>query len=64
MLAAVTPTVSGLLAPLFGRLADRVGPKMMLIRSLAAFTVIKRRWPLLLLRTAVALCLGGTLTLA
>lgn len=40
LLAAVTPTVSGLLAPLFGRLADRFGRKMMLIRSLAAFTVI------------------------
>jgi MFS family permease len=40
LLAAVTPTVSRLLAPLFGRLADRFGRKMMLIRSLAGFTVI------------------------
>ena len=40
LLAAVTPTVSGLLAPVFGRLADRFGRKMMLIRSLAGFTVI------------------------
>jgi DHA1 family multidrug resistance protein-like MFS transporter len=40
LLAAVTPAVSGLLSPLFGRLADRFGRKMMLIRSLAAFTVI------------------------
>jgi DHA1 family multidrug resistance protein-like MFS transporter len=40
LLAAVTPTVSGLLSPLFGRLADRFGRKMMLIRSLAGFTVI------------------------
>jgi MFS transporter, DHA1 family, multidrug resistance protein len=40
VLAAVTPTVSGFLAPLFGRLADRFGRKMMLIRSLAGFTVI------------------------
>ena len=40
VLAAVTPAVSGLLAPLFGRLADRFGRKMMLIRSLAGFTVI------------------------
>jgi DHA1 family multidrug resistance protein-like MFS transporter len=40
LLAAVTPTVSGLLSPLFGRLADRFGRKMMLIRSLAAFTII------------------------
>ena len=40
LLAAVTPTVSGLLSPVFGRLADRYGRKMMLIRSLAGFTVI------------------------
>src|ERR671936_2671621 len=40
LLAAVTPAISGLLAPVFGRLADRFGRKMMLIRSLAAFTVI------------------------
>jgi len=40
LLAAVTPTVSGLLSPLFGHLADRFGRKMMLIRSLAGFTVI------------------------
>ncbi len=39
-LSAVTPAVSGLLSPLFGRLADRFGRKMMLIRSLAGFTVI------------------------
>lgn len=40
VLAAVTPAVSGLLAPLFGRLADRFGRKMMLIRSLVGFVVI------------------------
>src|SRR5437763_281144 len=40
LLAAVTPTVSGLLSPVFGRLADRFGRKIMLIRSLAGFTVI------------------------
>src|SRR2546423_2062111 len=40
VLAAVTPAVSGLLAPLFGRLADRYGRKLMLIRSLVGFTVI------------------------
>src|ERR1051325_3113248 len=40
LLAAVTPTVSGLLSPVFGRLADRFGRKMMLIRSLARFTVL------------------------
>src|SRR5215468_8583251 len=40
LLAAVTPAISGVLAPLFGRLADRFGRKAMLIRSLVAFTVI------------------------
>lgn len=40
LLAAVTPAVSGILGPLFGRLADRFGRKMMLIRSLAGFVVI------------------------
>lgn len=40
LLSAVTPAVSGLLSPVFGRLADRFGRKMMLIRSLAGFTVI------------------------
>src|SRR5262250_1969515 len=40
LLSAVTPAISGLLAPLFGRLADRFGRKMMLIRSLVGFTVI------------------------
>jgi len=40
LLSAVTPAVSGLLAPLFGRLADRFGGKLMLIRSLAGFVVI------------------------
>jgi MFS transporter, DHA1 family, multidrug resistance protein len=40
LLSAVTPAVSGFLSPLFGRLADRFGRKMMLIRSLAGFVVI------------------------
>ena len=39
-LAAITPIMSGVLSPVFGRLADRFGRKMMLIRSLAGFTVI------------------------
>ncbi len=38
--AAVTPAVSGLLGPWFGRLADRFGRKLMLIRSLGGFVVI------------------------
>ena len=40
LLAAVTPGVSGILSPLFGRMADRYGRKMMLIRSLSGFVVI------------------------
>jgi MFS family permease len=36
----VTPGVSGLLSPVFGRLADRFGRKMMLIRSLIGFVII------------------------
>ena len=40
LLAAVTPAISGLLGPIFGRLADRFGRKLMLIRSLAGFVVI------------------------
>lgn len=40
VLTAVTPGVAGLLGPLWGRLADRVGRKMMMIRSLAGFVII------------------------
>jgi MFS transporter, DHA1 family, multidrug resistance protein len=40
LIAAATPAVSGALGPLFGRLADRFGRKLMLIRSLAGFVVI------------------------
>lgn len=39
-LTAVTPAVSGLLAPLWGRVADRVGRKMMMVRSLVGFVII------------------------
>ena len=38
--AAVTPAMSGVLSPVFGRLADRFGRKVMLIRSLVGFVVI------------------------
>src|SRR5215510_6254716 len=40
LLAAVTPAISGVLGPLVGRIADRFGRKVMLIRSLAGFIVI------------------------
>jgi DHA1 family multidrug resistance protein-like MFS transporter len=39
-LTAVTPAVSGLLGPLWGRVADRVGRKVMMIRSLVGFVII------------------------
>ena len=40
MLTAVTPAVSGLLGPLWGSFADRVGRKMMMVRSLVGFVII------------------------
>src|SRR5947208_14917089 len=40
LIAAVPPARSGLLSRLVGRLADRFGRKMMLIRSLIGFVVI------------------------
>jgi DHA1 family multidrug resistance protein-like MFS transporter len=40
VLSAVTPAISGVLSPVFGRLADRFGRKMMLVRSLVGFIVI------------------------
>lgn len=40
VLTAVTPAVSGLLGPLWGRFADRVGRKMMMVRSLVGFVII------------------------
>jgi MFS transporter, DHA1 family, multidrug resistance protein len=40
LIAAATPAVSGVLGPFFGRLADRFGRKLMLIRSLAGFVVL------------------------
>ena len=36
----VTPAVTALMAPLWGRLADRVGRKIMIERSLASFIVV------------------------
>jgi DHA1 family multidrug resistance protein-like MFS transporter len=39
-LTAVTPAVSGLLGPLWGSFADRVGRKMMMVRSLVGFVII------------------------
>jgi len=39
VLMAVTPGLAGILGPLWGRLADRVGRKLMMVRSLAGFIV-------------------------
>ena len=40
VLLAVTPSVAAVLAPVWGILADRVGRKLMMIRSLVGFAVI------------------------
>jgi DHA1 family multidrug resistance protein-like MFS transporter len=40
LLAAITPATSGLMSPVVGRLADRFGRKMMLVRSLVGFSLI------------------------
>ena len=67
LIAAVTPAISGLLSPLFGRLADRFGRKMMLIRSLIGFVVIVALmglvtsvWQLFLTRVLLGLFAGFT----
>ena len=39
-LTAVTPAVSGVLGPLWGSFADRLGRKMMMVRSLVGFVII------------------------
>ena len=36
----VTPAVTALMAPFWGRLADRVGRKIMIERSLASFVIV------------------------
>ena len=67
LIAASTPAISGVLGPLFGRLADRFGRKLMLIRSLAGFVVImgimgmvKTVEQLLLARVVMGLFAGFT----
>ena len=67
LLAAVTPAMSGFLSPVFGRLADRFGRKIMLIRSLIGFVVIVALmgivtsvWQLLLARVVMGLFAGFT----
>jgi MFS family permease len=67
----VTPAVTALLSPLWGRLADRFGRKIMLQRSLISFTVfmaatayVSRPWHVFALRTFQGLFAGyGALSL-
>jgi MFS transporter, DHA1 family, multidrug resistance protein len=68
----VTPAVTALLAPAWGRLGDRFGRKMMIERSLVSFVIIMaamayvtRAWHVLALRVVQGLFAGyGSLSLA
>jgi MFS transporter, DHA1 family, multidrug resistance protein len=68
----VTPAMTALLAPAWGRLADRYGRKFMVLRSLAAFVVLMAAmgfatapWHLLALRVVQGVFAGyGALSLA
>jgi DHA1 family multidrug resistance protein-like MFS transporter len=67
----VTPAVTALMAPLWGRLADRVGRKIMVERSLVSFVVVMaamgfvtKAWHVFALRAVQGLFAGyGALTL-
>src|SRR4029078_5419232 len=67
----VTPALTALLSPLWGRLADRFGRKIMVERSLGSFVVIMaanalvtRRWHVFALRVVQGLFAGyGALSL-
>jgi MFS family permease len=68
----ITPAITALLAPAWGRLADRFGRKLMVARSLTSFIVlmaamawVTRPWHLLALRAVQGLFAGyGALCLA
>ena len=68
----VTPAITAILSPFWGRLADRYGRKIMVERSLASFVVIMalmayvtRAWHVLALRVLQGLFAGyGSLSLA
>ncbi len=72
VLIAVAPLLAGLLAPVWGRLADRHGQKVMAVRALVAYVVLlvlsalaQDVWQLFALRTGVGLFGGiGPLGLA
>ena len=67
----VTPALTALLAPIWGRLADRFGRKIMVERSLASFVIVmsamafvSRPWHVFALRAVQGLFAGyGALTL-
>ncbi len=67
----VTPALTAMLAPLWGRLADRYGRKIMVVRSLASFVVVmgamslvSQAWHVFALRAVQGLFAGyGALTL-
>src|SRR2546426_4274608 len=68
----VTPALTALCAPFWGRVADRVGNKVMVARALLAFVVVMtalayvtRVWQLFALRAALGFFAGyGALTLS
>ena len=68
----VTPAVTAIMAPLWGRLADRIGRKIMIERSLLSFVLVMaamafvtRPWHVFALRSVQGLFAGyGALTLA
>jgi MFS family permease len=68
----VTPALTALCSPFWGRVADRFGHKLMVERALVAFVVVMaamafatRAWHLLALRAALGLFAGyGALTLS
>jgi len=72
LLLGITPLLAGLMAPVWGRLADRYGQKPMAVRALVAYVVallltaaVRDVWQLLALRVAIGLFGGiGPLGLA
>lgn len=68
----ITPGMTALLAPLWGRLADRYGNKLLVVRSLVAFVVtmiamgmVTRPWHVVVLRVVQGLFAGyGALAVA
>jgi DHA1 family multidrug resistance protein-like MFS transporter len=72
MTLAVTPALTALCAPFWGRVADRVGNKLMVERALVAFVVVMtgmalvtRVWQLFALRALLGFFAGyGALTLS